>query len=200
MLDSLPEMNQRDRVQHWLLPALTAWVIGVPLYSLPSGALWWLVYILGGVLLTVVILAEFACADLSNERVSVAALALAGISYALFLVLAVSIRFSGSRLYLLVPGIFLGGLFVSLRTLYLRTGGSWQYAWSVAISLVVGQVAIGLFYLPLLPLQFGLVLVGLLYACVNLADRSIHHPLKSNDLFEPAASILIGIVLAILVR
>lgn len=200
MLEDQVNLVGRNHIQHWLLPALTAWVIGVPLYSLPTGTLWWLVYILGGLLLTLVILAEFYCADPINEQVALAALALTGISYALFLVLTVSIRFSGARLYLLVPTIGLGSLLVSLRTLYLRTGGYWLYAWSIAIALLVTQISVGLFYLPVLPVQFGLILVGFLYAAVNLADRAVHHQLKMNDLVEPGVALIITFLLAILVR
>ncbi len=200
MLEGFSYIAENERMQHWLLPALTAWVIGVPLYSLPTGTLWWLVYLLGGLLIALVILAEFYSADPSGDRVSLAALGLTGISYALFLVLAVSIRFSGSRLYLLAPGITLGALFVALRTLYLRTGGSWQYAWSFAIALVCGQISVGLFYLPLQPIQFGLLLVGVLYAAVNLADRSIHHILQKTDLIEPGIALIVAILLAFLMQ
>lgn len=194
LADELPR-GGRSRLQHWMLPALTAWVIGVPLYSLPSGTIWWLVYILGGVMLTLVFLSEFYCADPSDTRAPTAALALTGISFALFLILAVSIRFTGSRLYLLAPAIGIGALLVSLRTLYLRSG-QWQYAWSFAAAILVTQVAVGLFYLPVMPLQFGLVLTGFLYGAVTLGDHLRGRAITPPDLVEPIVAVIISILLA----
>jgi hypothetical protein len=188
--------NRRSRLQHWLLPSLTAWVIGVPLYSLPSGTVWWIVYILGGIMLTLVFLSEFYCADPSDTRAPLAALALTGISFALFLILAVSIRFTGTRLYLLGPTIGIGSLFVSLRTLHLRSGG-WQYAWSFAAAILVTQVSVGLFYLPVMPLQFGLVLTGFLYGAVTLGERLRGRAITPRDLVEPAAAVVVAVLLAL---
>lgn len=200
MLEDRIPLDGRSRLQHWLLPALTAWVIGVPLYSLPLGTLWFLVYILGGVLLTMVFVAEYYTADPRNERATLAALVLTGISYALFLVLAVSIRYSGTRLYLLTPAIGLGAILVSMRTLYLRTGGNWLYAWSAATALLISQVAVGMYYLPIMPIQFGLILVGLLYAAVNLGDRAATRPLTRGDLLEPGLAVAAGLLLAVLIH
>lgn len=193
--DDLPA-GGRSRLQHWLLPALTAWVIGVPLYSLPSGTVWWLVYILGGVMLTLVFLSEFYCASPADSRAPAAALALTGISFALFLILAVSIRFTGARLYLLAPTIGGGALLVSMRTLYLRSG-QWQSAWSFAAAILVTQVAVGLFYLPVMPLQFGLVLTGILYGAVTLGDHLRGRMIRPADLVEPIAAVVISIILAL---
>jgi hypothetical protein len=199
ILEGQPGLRPGSRIEHWILPALTAWVIGVPLYSLPTGTTWWVVYIIGGILLTMVFLAEFYCADPDNDRSTLAALGLIGISFALFLILAVSLRFSGARLYLVAPAVALSAVLVSMRTLFLRTGGNWSYAWAGAIALLVTQIAIGLFYLPIQPFQFGLVLVGILYAAINVADRTNQHSLTLQDMIEPGAAIGLSILLALII-
>ena len=198
LLADYPALETRQRIQHWLLPALTAWVIGVPLYALPSGAAWWMVYILGGVLLTLVFWGEFYSVNPSSSREQVAVIGLAGLSYALFVVLTAGLRFSGTRLYLVVPAVMLTAGLLALRSLYQSTDGRWLYGWSIAVGLLAGQIAIALHYLPFNFLQYGLLLVGVLYAAISLADRAVHHPLSRQDFIESAIAVLAAIVLSVL--
>ena len=58
---------------------------------------------------------------------------------------------------------------VSLRTLYLQSGEKGHWGWAAVISLIVGQLAIGLHYLPLSPLVYSLLLLGLGYGLTSLA-------------------------------
>ena len=51
LLNDHPRIGDQRTYQHWLLPALTAWAIGVPLQSLEVGLQWWAVFAFGGVLL-----------------------------------------------------------------------------------------------------------------------------------------------------
>jgi hypothetical protein len=198
LLVDYPALEPRQRVQHWLLPALTAWVIGVPLYSLPAGADWWMVYILGGILLTLVFWGEFYSVNPAANRVEVAVLGLAGLSYALFVVLTAGLRSSGTRLYLVVPAVVITAFLLTLRALYQTSDGRWLYGWSIAVGLLLGQVAIALHYLPFNAIQFGLLLVGMLYAAISLADRAVHKPLTRPDFIEPAGAIVIAVLLSVI--
>lgn len=197
ILDDSFSLNRREKQQHWLLPALTAWVIGALLYALPSGSLWWLIYVLGGILLTVVFLDEFYCADPADPRAPTAAITLTAISFALFFLFTASIRSAGARLYLLAPAVTIAAVLISLRTLYLRSG-AWQTSWSVACALVVAQIAVGLFYLPVSPLPFGLILTGILFALVNLGEVAARGALELRDLLEPGITVAVTILLAVL--
>jgi len=156
-------------VPHWLLPALTAWVIGVPLGNLANGSQWWIVFGMGGVLLILVFVAEYIVVDTSDVRHPPATAGLTALSFALYLILAIAVHSAGWRLYLALPALVAAAGLVSLRTLYLRLGGRWAFAWAVGIALVVGQVAIGLHYLPLSPIRYGLLLLGPLYSLTSLA-------------------------------
>jgi hypothetical protein len=53
--------------------------------------------------------------------------------------------------------------------LHLRFSGRWEYAWAAGIAFVCIQLAAGLHYWPISPIQFGLMLVGPLYGLTNLA-------------------------------
>ena len=63
---------------------------------------------------------------------------------------------------------------VSLRAMHLRLAERWEFAWAAGIGLACTQVAIALHYWPLGPIQFGLALLGPLYALtgltINLGD------------------------------
>lgn len=169
LLHSHPHFKERTTVQHWLLPALTAIVIGVPLNSLQIGPSWWAVFGMGGLLLVLVFVAEYIVVDFSDARHYPATIGLTALSFALYLILAIALRAADLRLYLLLPGLFLPLALVSLRTLYLRLGGRWCIAWSVAIAVLVSQLALGLHYWPISPLGFGLALIGPAYGLTTLA-------------------------------
>src|SRR5512138_554887 len=51
LLRDHPALRRRRTVEHWLLPALTAWTIGLPLFQLPLSPSWWVGFALGGLML-----------------------------------------------------------------------------------------------------------------------------------------------------
>ncbi len=164
-----PHQEGKTRLPHWLLPALTAWAIGVPLSTLQISPEWWAVFALGGLLFVLVLVAEYIVVDGNDLRHGPASVGLTAVAFALYLVLAISVRAADLRLYMLLPALVPTVFLVVIRSLYLRSAGRWHGAWAFGISLVVGQAAIGLHYLPLSPLPFGLLLVGLALGLTSLA-------------------------------
>ncbi len=169
LLQTHPRAGGQTTWQHMILPAMTAWVIGIPLSNLQTGLSWWAVFGFGGLLLILVLLAEFIVLDLSDTRHAPAVVGLTAVSFALFLVVAIVIRTAEGRLYLQLPALIATLGVVSLRTIYLRLGGKWSLAWSAVIAIFVGQLAVGLHYLPLSSLRYGLLLLGPAYALTNIA-------------------------------
>lgn len=169
LIQSHPHLEGKSRLPHWLIPALTAWAIGIPLSTLEISPQWWVVFALGGLLFVLVLIAEYIVVDANDIRYAPASVGLTGVAFALYLVLTISLRAAGVRLYLLllalIPTVFL----LSTRALFLRCGGRWNAPWAFGIALVVGQAAIGLHYWPLTPLPFGLFLVGLAIGLNSLA-------------------------------
>ncbi len=168
LVSAHPTIGGSRRFHHWLIPAFTALVIGVPLGAMQVSPSWWAVFALGGLLLTGVFIAEYISVDPLDQRFPIARVSLSAISFALFLVLLIAVRGAGLRLYVLLAAILPAVAVVTAKTMHLRLGG-WNLAWVGGISLVVIQMAVGLFYLPLMPLQFALLLVGLTYGLINLA-------------------------------
>ena len=169
LLRDHPSLGGRPTYQWWLLPTLTSFVIGVPLSILPGGPAWWVSFLIAGTFLFFVFVAEYIVVDPGAPYYAISMAGLTAISYALFFVLAVALRYGTIRLYILAPALFVAGTLASLRILHLRLSGRWEYAWSLGIGFVCVQIASGLHYWPLSPIQFGLMLIGLLYGLTSLA-------------------------------
>jgi hypothetical protein len=190
MIANHPDWQRQDRIQHWLLPSLTAWVIGIPLYAIPAGPAWWGVFFFGGVLMVSVIISEYILVNPNDNRAILAGAGLSALSLALFMILAISIRVSGARLYVMVSAIGFGSILVCLRVFYMRSGNQWRYGWSVGVALLMIQLAAGFHYLNLSPVQFGLLLTGILYCLLDIAENILHGHFTKKDLIAP--SIIMG--------
>lgn len=169
LLRSHPAINGKTTVQWWLLPTLTTVVISAMLSLLPDGTAWWVGFALSSLFLILVFLAEYVSVDPNAPYYPTAIAGLTAISYTLFFILAIALRYGEARLFLVLPTLFLASGLASLRILNLRLGGSWEYAWSMGIGIVCVQIAAGLHYWPLTPIQFGLMLIGPLYGVINFA-------------------------------
>lgn len=169
LLGGHPYLGNQRTFLHCLLPAMTAWVIGVPISSIAKGFEWWIVFALGGILLVLVFLAEYIVVDFSDVRHALATIGLTAVSYALYLILAIAIRRSDSRLYLLLPALFFPMALVAYRSLFLRLNGRRCLTWSLGIALVISQIGMGLHYWQVSPLAYGLILISPAYALTSLA-------------------------------
>lgn len=191
LLHSHPSLNGRPTYQWWLLPTLTTFVIGVPLSILPGGVAWGVGFAVAGTFLFFVFVAEYIVVDPGAPYYTIAMAGLTAVSYTLFFLLAVALRYTSARLYILAPALFLAAFLASLRILHLRLSGRWEYAWSAGIAFVCVQITSGLHYWPLSPIQFGLLLIGSLYGLTNLAINLAEDQPARRAVLEPA--IIIGI-------
>ncbi|MFH1185630.1 MAG: hypothetical protein V1755_11435 [Chloroflexota bacterium] len=163
-------LQGRRSIEHWMLPTLTAVIIGIVLDILPSGPAWWIGLVTGAMILVAVVVAEYITVDPGAPLYALASAGLTALSYALFLLFVISLRLGAARLFLVVPAVFIASGLVALRTLHLRLSERWDYPWAFSIGLVCAQVAAGLHYWPLSSLQFGLAVLGPLYALTALAS------------------------------
>ena len=147
------EPGKKANLEHLLLPTITTW----------SG------FAFGAVLLTAVFLAELVTTTPSAPSYAFARAGLTALAYALFLILAASLRFAGARLFILVPALFIFAGLISLRTLHLDGTDRWDFPWAIGIGLVCTQIGAGLHYWAITPVQFGLALTGPLYALTMLS-------------------------------
>jgi hypothetical protein len=186
LLRTHPSLEKGETREHWLLPTLTVLVIGVALYTLPPTVIWWLEFGLGAAILLVVFYAEFVAVDPTDSRYPFATAILTVLAFVIFLILAVALKASNARLFLVAPALFLGGGLVALRTLHLRLNERWESSWAIGIAVVTVQLGAALYYMPLTPVRFGLGLLGPVYALTALAVSLVEgHPLR-QAIFEPA--------------
>jgi hypothetical protein len=193
-------MAGRSTVRHWLLPALTAWVISLPLFQLPMGFIWWVGFALGAVMLILVLIAEYIVVDPDDIRQPPAAAGLTAISFALFLVLAATMRITGARLFILLPTLTTAMVLVSLRTLQLRLHGHWALVEGLVAGVVIAQLVATLHYFPLSPVTFGLLLLGPAYALTNLFGNLAEGEPIRQALVEPLAVLFLVWGAAIWIR
>lgn len=187
-----PARKGRTTLEHWLLPALTAVVIGVPLAQLPLGVLWWLGFMFGAILLLLTLVAEYITVDSDDLRQPIAAIGLTALSFALFLALAVGLRVGNWRLFGTLPALGLAGFMVCLRALHLRLGGRWALMEAGLVAWITIQVVAVAHYLPLSAPAYGLVILGPAYALTSLAGNLAEgQPLRKSWL-EP--SIVLAII------
>lgn len=156
-------------VRHWILPVLTTLVIGVALNNFKGGVFWWVIFGLGSLLLMAVFVAEYNVVNVSSVRHPIAAIGLTGLSFALYLLMAIAVYSADLRLYIRIPLLAVGAMMVVSRSFYLRLG-HWYPLWAIVGSLIVSEVAVGLHYLPIAPIQFGLILIGITYSLTGMVS------------------------------
>jgi hypothetical protein len=185
LLRSHPSLGKKSTAEHWLLPTLATFIIGIPLTILLPDNAWWGGFVIGGSLLVLVFLAEYIVVEPSAPNYAIATAGLTALSFAVYLILTTALRFSGARLFLLAPAIFVAAGLVSLRTLHLRVGQKWEFNWALGIALVCTQIGAGLHYWPVSPVQFGLALLGPLYALSSLTSNLLEGIPLRRAMIEP---------------
>jgi Protein of unknown function (DUF5656) len=200
LMRSHPAVKGKHSLEHSILPALTALVIGIPLSGVPVGLGWWVGLISGAFILVLVLIAEYIAVDPQDIRLPFATAALSAVSFALFLILAGALRAGGVRLLYNTPALVLASWLVSLRVTNLRLHGEWTIYESAIIAFVMGQITAAFNYWPLSPITFGLLLLGPSYALISLFCNLIEEKPFHRAIFEPIISLLIAWGAALIIR
>lgn len=190
LLREHPHLGKNSTIEHWLVPALTALVIGMPLFDLPLSTAWWLGLGLGGGLLMLVMLAEYIVVDPDDLRQPLAAAGLMAVSFALFLALLVSLRYEELRLFQFIPAVGVSTWLVSFRSLKLLLN-RWAVVESGIIALLISQWAAALHYWPLFPVTYGLFMLGPAYALTRLTGELIEGKPLRQVILEPVLVIVL---------
>ena len=196
--------SQSERQTFWqflpqcILPVMSVFVFSFALRGMERNNVWWVVYALGSVLFGIILSAEFYAQEINTVRHPLITIGLIGFSHALFLILAVVAKTIPLRSYAIFPLVFLASGFTALRTIYLRLEGQWKLGYAFAVALLCGQVAIGLHYFFLNPVQYGLLLTGALYVLISLACGFMQHLNKRDLIIEPALMLTLTVLIALL--
>jgi hypothetical protein len=186
-----------DYVRHWILPVLTTFVIGIALNTFAGGPYFWVIFFLGSLLLIAVFIAEYNVVTADDVRHPIATVGLTALSFALFLLLAIAVSSGNLRLYLRLPLLSIGLMMFISRALYLRTG-KWHVIWAVITTLIIAEIAVGFHYVPLSPIQYGLLLVGISYSLTSIVTAVLESRKNFALWGEPAGMLAVVLILAML--
>jgi hypothetical protein len=192
LLHDHPRLGDQRLVIHWILPALTALVISVPLSQVSYGGIWWIGLSSGIGVLVLILIAEYISIDSSDIRQPLAAAMLSAASLALLLILVVSLRSTGIRLFLFLPVLGIGVWLVSLRVMNLRLPGEWIFYETALIAFVVAQIGAAMHYLPITPLAYGLGVLGVGYAMISLIGGLIEEKPIRQVILEPVIALVMA--------
>lgn len=192
-----PSFSKKTARENIMLPTLTTFVLGAALSVLFQTSTWWVGFLFGAVLLGVVFSAEYITLVPTSSVYTFARAALTALAYALFLILITSLRYTGIRLFLLIPAIFIMAGLISLRILHLDGSDRWDFPWAIGIGIVCAQVGAGLHYWLLEPVQFGLMLTGPLYALTVLSINLTEEIPLRKAIVSPIIILLISWLSAI---
>jgi hypothetical protein len=191
LLRDHPALGEKRTVEHWLLPALTALTLGIPLNQMPVGLQWLISFAIAGIVIMLVLVSEYIAVDPEDERYPIASAALTAVAYALFLILAIVLQSATFRLFLILPALLLAAGLVSLRTLHLRLKGRWLYLRTLVIMVILTGMISAFHYWPLSPVAYGLLILGPAYSLTSLIGAlSEGQPLK-RAIIEPAVVLLV---------
>ena len=191
LLRQHPRIEGHRTIEHWILPGITAWVIGLPIFQLPLGLSWWLWFFIGGTLLISVMVAEYITIDPDDIRQPIATSGLTAVAYALFLVLTITVKDAGARLFMLLSALILAIGAISLRTLHLRLHGRWAFLYSLVIVVIVAQITSAIYYLPISSVSFGLILMGIAYGLTGVIANLANGLTLRRALVEPGSVFII---------
>ncbi len=164
LLRSHPQHPGQGTFINWLLPSLSAWVLGATLNLLKDSPYWWFAVLAGGLVLTLVCLAEYVVLTPENPLYHWATPGLSLLAFGLYLMLAIILHNMGMRLFWRVPALTAASVLVSLRILQLHLPGRRLVLDIYSAALLSAQSAAALHYLRLSPGQYGLLLLAPLYA------------------------------------
>ena len=181
LLRDHPNLEGAITVQHWLVPSLTALVLWLAVEQFPFGGQWWVAASLSSVILMLVLMAEYMVVDAADDNpyYMIASIGVTAISLALYLVLAIALHAAEVRLFFRIPALSLAAGLVLLRIIHLRAHGTWAFGPALLTILLTGELAAGLHYWPLNSTSFGIILLGQVYALIELSENLLNSESKT---------------------
>lgn len=185
---------------HWILPGITAFGGSAAVNMFPPGPRWWLGLVLVTGLLIVSIVGEYIAIEKEGIRYDLASVGLNILGLTLLAILLNAIHSSAARLAFALPLIAVIVTAIALRLLdLLEPGNAVKHYFAAGIGLLVAELALPLFYLPISSVAFGLILALATHTLVGVTQiRTKDSKNKSvilEYLFIDAIAILVLILL-----
>jgi hypothetical protein len=166
-----PQAKKYSTVRHWILPGMAALGGSAAMNLFPAGPRWWLGLTVVTGLLILSVVGEYIVIDRKDIRHDLAAVGLNILGLTLLAILLDAIHAAESRLAFAIPGIAILVAAIAMRLMDLsdtRSAESKYYA--LGIGLLVSELALPLFFLPLSSVTFGLLLTLATHTGVGIAQ------------------------------
>jgi len=174
----------RQLMPNIVLPSITVFIFGLILMETKQGLSWWAIMGVGLFFYSVILYSEYQVLNPKLSSNTIFSILLISLAHALFMAFAIALRGSVSRIFLLIPAIILSAAFVSYRTIFFRSEGTYNTYWVLIVILITTQFSIALYYLFLPPSYYGLILTCILFISNSLTTR-IGKGDKSRLYIEP---------------
>jgi hypothetical protein len=195
-----PQRKGSTTAIHWILPGITAFGGSAAVNMFPPGPRWWLGLVLVTGLLILSIVGEYLALEQEGIRYDLASVGLNILGLTLLAVLLNAIHAGATRLALALPIIGVCVAAIALRLLDLldpQNPRKGYFAWG--IGLLVSELALPLFFLPVSSVTFGLVLALATHTAVGVTQIRERDPGNRSLLMEyfviDAAAILVLMLL-----
>ena len=187
--------RKRISLVHAILPALTTWMISIPLFATTLNLLWWVELILFGALLFLIIYAEYLVSDDNEEEQYEQLLShlLESVAFAIFFIISAILFAINMRLTFMLPPLFLLSFFISLRLFELRTH-QWLIMEALTLAFIVTQFAAVFNYFHFSAIPLGIILFGILYSLNNFILKTYKKKIHPKVIIESAV-LFVGILL-----
>jgi hypothetical protein len=183
---------------HWILPGITAFGGSAAVNMFPPGPRWWLGLVLVTGLLIASIVGEYLTLERRGFRYDLASVGLNILGLTLLAILLSAISASEARLTFALPVIALCVSAIALRLLDLLDGENRTKKYFAAgIGLLIAELALPLFYLPISSITFGLILTLATHTAVGITQIRPKDPKNKSILLE--YFIIDAIAIAVLV-
>jgi len=185
-------------IDHMIVPGLAALGLGAILARVPAGIGLWLGLALTVGLLVSVLVAEYVVVDPLDPRRDIAAVGLSSLSILLLAGAFFAIRGLGLRAVFAIPLILVAAWAVAGRLLTLATPRGQAWLQAGVLGVLTSQVAWGLHYWRVNPVQEALVLTLVVYLGINLITVHFTGRLSPSRWLEFGAIAALGLTTAIL--
>lgn len=182
---------------HITLPFIASLLLGIVLSQSARSPIWWIVLSLGFLILFLLLRAEYVLLGQEDASSIQYNLIVISFSYGMFLIFTTAIKNSNIRMFLQMTLLFAAAFFVTFRTMTIWQRKDYKMTQSLIISLLISELAVGLHYLFINPLQYGLILTGGLYSMtswINLYEENK----KWHQYKEPLAMMFVTTLIVIL--
>jgi hypothetical protein len=182
---------------HLMLPFISTMILAIVLRQSARSQIWWVVFLIGYIIVALLLRAEYVLIEDTGFKSLGYSILVISFSFGLFLLLTIALKNSDVRMTAQFLFVFLSALFVSFRLLSLQNVTKDKLVMAILASWIVTQLSVGLHYIFIPPIQYGLLLTGLLYSLSSWLSQ-FKAEKKWHQYPEPIAMSFITILLIVI--